>query len=324
MPRSSEPKATFLWAALAACVVTAVALGGETIYVNSAATGIEDGNALETAYRSLSAAVKDARFENNGKGGCVIIVAKGAGPYTGRVNIPKQASGSAAAPNKIVARKGERPVFDGSGGKYLLWVDASHVVFDGLEMVNCGTQGINFSGKVARAAVLNCFIHDNPGNGVTSRAQSITIRNCVVYKNGMCGLYIRWAKGEVIVESNTLYGNGEGKEGKVSYSIALSRAGMKKLVIRDNIIIGKGASVVGSQTAGGEWTADYSAHNTTYHLNAPKGSVSIGPWSEHDLGAKEKAAFDPGFVDPEKGDFLLKPDSPCLKAGSGGKNMGAL
>ena len=43
-----------------------------------------------------------------------------------------------------------------------------------------------------------------------------------------------------------------------------------------------------------------------------------------DLGAGEKGAFDPGFVDPSKGDFRLKPDSPCRGKASDKGNLGAL
>ena len=320
---SSSAKGITVFALVVA--LAGAAWGGETIHVNNASTGIEDGATPASAYRTLAAAVKDARFANNGKGGCVIVVAQGSGPYPGNIRLKKDCSGAKGSPNKIVAKKGERPVFDAKGGKHLVECDASYIVFEGLDLMNCGRSGVNISGSCERVALLGCVSHDNKVDGITCRAKNVTIKNCVVYENARYGAYVRWCKGEAVFESNTFYHNGTGRKPGQRYEIAISRAAIKKLSAKNNIFIGegKGAALVGSQQTEGEWVADYNAHNERCGLGAPKPSAPIGPWSKHDLGAKEKAAFDPKFVAPEKGDFHLKPDSPCLKAGEGGKNMGA-
>ncbi len=45
------------------------------------------------------------------------------------------------------------------------------------------------------------------------------------------------------------------------------------------------------------------------------GNLSLEEWQKQRQQDLHSMIADPGFVDPEKGDFRLKPDSPALKLG---------
>ena len=300
----------------------ACAVAAETVvYVNNAAEGPEDGKTWNTAWRSIGKAVKDPRFANNGRGGCVIKVAAGKRPYREAVSLPPAASGSEVALNEITAKQGESPAIDAHGKGAAINITGSHVGLFGLAVRNAGGDAVRISSKAADIALNRCAIGPNRGAGVACRGRELSVQKCVIFSNSGGGIYLRKAGGMCLILYNTLHNNGS-RPGKPQPSITLSRPrNGARIVIRNNIIIGPGAAIQGGRAPDTAIRADYNAHNQPYRFFLDK--VRSWPWNSHDLGRRDKAAFDPRFVAPGKNDFRLCKDSPCRNASSTERNLGA-
>ena len=64
-------------------------------------------------------------------------------------------------------------------------------------------------------------------------------------------------------------------------------------------------------------------YHTSVNDVGPTG-LTIADWQADSGLDAHSIQADPMFADPTKGDFRLQEGSPCLGAGEGGANMGAL
>lgn len=143
-------------------------------------------------------------------------------------------SGTAAAPIRVVAAAGAKPVIDRtgqSGGKNIL-LTGQHILVEGFEVRGSSNQCVDAAGK--EIVVGKLLVHDCESHGVIVQGQGVTVRDTEIHttvlenKNGTGGgwgsaLKIAVGADGVTLERNKVYHNwGEG--------IALTRG--KNITVR--------------------------------------------------------------------------------------------
>ncbi len=151
--------------------------------------------------------------------------------------------------------------------------------------------------------IINNVIADSDNYGVYLSYSDSTVKNNIIINNKNHGIYCSYSKPEII--NNTIYNNLNGIYSEVS-----------RVVIKNNIISGnksagvKWAEPIGSQ----EGSEPILSYNIVWGNG--KDYVNVRP-------GEGGLAKDPGFVNPEGGDFHLKKSSPGIGAGEGGVDIGA-
>jgi len=215
---------------------------------------------------------------------------------------------------------------------------AANVTFEDCRVFNC-PRGFRASGPNVR--VLRCRA-DDCGGGVLINSKGALVEDCVLIRNRdafmspmplqedtgveiyhpagdnitvrrnvakgytFCGVFIKCSPGVFRVERNTLIENAKG--------LGWSPSPGKQIVFESNIAAGGGIAVDG-QTEDSE----------RVELKASDNVIWPGPWGDmaawnrnaaylNKLGKGNNVA-DPRFAAPEKGDYRLAPDSPCLRGG---------
>lgn len=252
--------------------------------------------------------------------------------------------------NKFVTLLSEagpgQTVIDGGGASETIHISNGYVsqsndwVIDGF-LVTGGGTGIAASMPVPDATTLiaNCIIRGNSGAGVWVTGHSTTVRDCVIQSNGGPGIgFIHDADiapcsalGNVItdcsagirlvcfgcdfiIEHNTIVGNTEA----ISITrIAVGGPG----VLSSNIVAGNDWGVCINQPF------DPYDCNTVHHNDIWGNVLDVCPGGDCDgqiIGFNGNISLDPEFCDATAGDFTLAEDSPCVGAGAGGTDIGAL
>lgn len=159
------------------------------------------------------------------------------------------------------------------------------------------------------------------------------IHDVLSYSYGGWGLYTDEGSTNILLENNVVYRVKDGafhqhygRENVVRNNVlALSATygqvrrsreeGHVSFILEKNIIFGRGVPMLGGNWANGYFTL---ANNCYWDPSGeePKfpGGLSLRQWQEKGYDAGSIAA-DPRFVDPEKSDFRLQPDSPAAKLG---------
>jgi len=159
--------------------------------------------------------------------------------------------------------------------------------------------------------------------------------NCIhdveSYDYGGWGIYFDEGSTEILAENNLVYRTKTGgfhqhygKENRVTNNIfALARTGQVirsrpeehlSFTFKQNIVYWKEGPLLG-----GNWSGDRFALDHNLYWNASDREVRFGEMTLKDWQNKGQDGHsiiaDPQFVDPEKGDFRLKPGSPAPKVG---------
>ena len=316
-------------------------IGGNLIHVNAANKGgTEDGLAPETAWATISAAVRDPRFSSSA--GNAIVIASG--NYLEQVDLLARVSGIPGAFNTIRAADGAQVVVDGekdtNGSRseaVLIQAGVSYVRLEGLTLRNaqhrcllvlesgpgeivgnhlhdCRDSGLEFWYGARHYEVARNVIARNEEHGIVisqgseasrfNASRGIVIRNNVIANQGPAegnGILVDGAKPHFFaIHNNTITGN-------LSNGIFLQQ-GVGGGEVRNNVIAGNAA--IGLKNF-----ADLPNDYNNLFGNGASGNANYdnGPAGEN-LGA-HSLNVNPLFVNPALGDFRLQPGSPCLDAG---------
>jgi len=221
--------------------------------------------------------------------------------------------------------------FESSGAGYTgIKSDADYTVIRNCRIHNNALQGIEAHG-VYGTVIENNIIEYNGANlqfshGVYADGDGLTIRNNIVRFNSGWGLHLYPEIADSIIENNLIYANARwgiglyskpaiGSNMIVNNTIVLNGSGItfknaQNEIIANNIIV---------DNTGWQFDTTEPIHNLDggrpdrkkvmidYNLCLPAFS-DAGP---HGISA------DPLFLDPQKGTFYLKQDSPAIAKGSG-------
>ena len=300
-----------------------------TVYVDNAAAGANNGSSRADAYITLEAAIADARFANQGAGGCTILVAAGKGPYQGVFTLSKNHSGKAGRPNAIKAGPGAPPVLIGEGANGITVNGADHLVLDGLEVTTATRggkktiQGIALYG--GNCTLLRMRVHDAPAVGIRVGGRGdVTIRQCILWRNGTINIYCKNMKGDLklLVDHCTFYRAGGNADVPPYGELYFRRVAVASLEVKNCVFVegASGRSVTSSISPIPAIKFHHNAHRMPFRWHKVEGAAEVAAWGEDDVNL---AKDDPGFTDPEKGDFTLKADSILRGKAESGANLGA-
>jgi parallel beta-helix repeat protein len=162
-----------------------------------------------------------------------------------------------------------------------------------------GAVSVASWGESSHGTFTNCtFTNNSARDGavyVSHSECSGSFVNCLFYKNSASsgGAISGDKEGKVIVINCSFYGNSAKEEG----GAIVGGGSIINSIFYKNTAGGKDNDI----TPTGSMEIDYCL------INYLKGAVNLGP---HNI------MVNPKFVDPEQGDFHLRPDSPCVNAGN--------
>ena len=318
---------------LMALMLVAGAAGTDIYYV--ATDGKPDGDgAKERPWPSVEYALSKVG------GGQTIIVRPGV--YRGPIEIAKQFAGARERPTVIQSEVKWQAVIIGAEYHVISNADGCDwVIIDGFEVMGGRYDGVKMNGDYN--VVRNCWVHNNKAMGIAMHNQKggviennliefngdhiqfdhgvyadgdgLTVRGNIVRHNASYGLHLYPSIKNSRIVNNLVYGQvrrrgiivacpeGGGKNVIVNNTVVENQPltiwnGDREVVV-NNILIAEGGEV---------FSFDEGAQNVLvdYNLCVPKSSRQ-GP---HGLTG------DPRFVDPTKGVFWLREDSPAIGKGS--------
>lgn len=272
-------------------------------------------------------------------GGHTIIVKPGI--YRGPIQIAKQYAGTAIRPTVIMSEVKWQAVIIGAPYHVISNADGCDwVVIDGFEVMGGRYDGIKVNGD--HNAVLGCWVHNNKAMGIAMHNQKggFIERNLIefngdhiqfdhgVYASGEghkflsniirhnagYGLHLYSSIKNSVIANNLVYGQVHGR----GIIVACPEGGGKNVIVNNTVVDdqaitiwnGDGEVVANNILVGNTevfWFDDDTQNVLIdYNLCHP-GSERQGP---HGL------AGDPGFVDPGKGVFWLRENSPAIGRGA--------
>jgi len=164
-------------------------------------------------------------------------------------------------------------------------------------------------------------IHDNHFHAVVSYdyggwglytdegSTGIEMKNNLVYRCSRGGFHQHYGK-ENRIENNILAYGGEHQVQRTRTEEHISFFLERNIIFWDN-----DSPLFGSNWKDNNFKVD---KNLYWHAGKPvkfPGDLSIEQWREQRNQDVNSLVVDPGFADPERGDFHLKPDSPALELG---------
>ncbi len=165
-------------------------------------------------------------------------------------------------------------------------------------------------------------IHDNHFHDVVSfdyggwglytdeGSTGIVMKNNLVYRCSRAGFHQHYGK-ENRIENNILAFNGEQQLQRTRTEAHLSFWFERNIVYWDN-----DSPLLGSNWKDNNFRVDYNLYFSAGKkpVTFPDG-LTLEQWQQRREQDQHSMIADPGFVDPKKDDFRLKPDSPALKLG---------
>ena len=205
---------------------------------------------------------------------------------------------------------------------------------------NSGTQLNAAGGGIKNALVERCLLRYNAQGWSLMGVQNSTFRNNILFNNGYNGPrgsgyreIILWTYGNSkngrkgtlcensLFENNTIV-NLVPKGHKLGRLVQI-KSGSRNITFRNNIFYVRGKVVfdIAANAGGGH----VFQNNCLFGGAMVRGAASLEEFAKaKQLKAHGTVAKDPLLVDVEAGNLGLKPDSPCLKAGTKGTDIGAV
>ena len=172
--------------------------------------------------------------------------------------------------------------------------------------------------------VRNCTILRNKRAGIATSDSSPSIDSCVLRDNG-CGIIL--FDSSVLVTNCLIFGHVADEPGTDAYDplgvgLPCSYTGGSRVI--NTTIFGNSRGVACGDSSGPELIncivqGNYDFNVTPTGVGLSVTCSNVGGWS---VGSGNIDA-DPRFADPGKGDFRLRPDSPCIDAGTIAESMPA-
>ena len=263
----------------------------------------------------------------------------GPGVYEEHVELASGTTLEGAGPNKTIIRCGidevvsafwlDNPVkvqgltieYTGSEGASCLEVTHSGIEIQNVQATGATYFGVGFQN--AQGAVVASVIHSNKGGVSIGYDSTVTIEGSIISNNDRNGISLYEAD-ECQISNNWIFFNG--------YD-GIRASGRSVATIKNNTIALNENS--------GVWTFEESMLTLLENIIALNGYWGVSTWKggpnstvvlqNNNLwenrngnyqGVPEPGATDisedPQFMNPEEGDFRLKPTSPCLSADQGG------
>jgi hypothetical protein len=197
----------------------------------------------------------------------------------------------------VTASTGGHPAECAGLYNYLASPTVSNCTFFGNRALY-GYSGNSIYNRYGHPTITNCFFDGDGQNiGVLSEIGSLTIANCIFVRNSQCGIE---SFGSEITLTNSLF-----SENEVAIFIDYCYPIMKNCTFsrNDSVILhdgGASAELVNCIV----WENSFYARSVSYSCVQDYDGVGIG-----------NITVNPLFVDPDNGDYRLRPDSPCIDAG---------
>lgn len=159
------------------------------------------------------------------------------------------------------------------------------------------------------------------------------IHDVVSFSYGGWGLYTDEGSSEIVMENNLVYRTKTGgfhqhygRENRIRNNIFALNVEQQvqrsrtephiSFYFERNILYWKEGVLLGSNWNDNNFRMDWNCYwNAAGKPVRFPGNLSLEEWQKQRQQDLHSMIADPGFVDPEKGDFRLKPDSPALKLG---------
>ena len=272
------------------------------------------------------------------------------GIYTGQINLKSEYKGAPQNPTVLKSEQKDKAILHGSAGHNLYILEgADWVIIDGFEVRCAAIDGLKTNANYT--VFRNCWVHHNCEvgiaafgvqnvviernlvefngshiqftHGIYANSQNITIRENIVRFNASHGIHLYPNVSESLVENNLVYGNT--RSGVLIYCLP---GGSNNKIINNTIVDngygiyikdGKGEVIVNNIISGNtRWR--YGVSNSAIDLtNTDIKNIKIENnliYPKAALSDANNIYVDPQFINPEKGVFFLRLDSPAIKKGS--------
>lgn len=323
-----------------------VARAGDNVEI---AAGVYDGGLNLT-----TSGTPDQYITFYGKGGPAVVtggggeeglIAIGSSSWIRFIDVTSRGSGGFG----IMANGASDLVFqnvtvDGSQDGGLVMLNTSNVLVDGCEITGTNAEGtsadheaLSLGSGGSNFEVRNCTVHDNGEEGIDVKYADdarAKIHDNVVYGNRGPNVYVD-SSSNVEVFNNTIYATGH--ESKAGIMLAVEDYSESKVLdnvkVYNNVLYGNANAGLTFWKEGDGSISNIQIVNNTFHGNAAgavTSSTDIGGenllrnniFGEGDVTldnfvTDHNVTGDPGFVNPEAGDFHLSPGSAAIDAGTG-------
>lgn len=174
--------------------------------------------------------------------------------------------------------------------------------------------GVYHLGVAPGTVIENNLIHDIKSYGyggwglyTDEGSSGVVLQNNVVYRTKSAGFHQHYGKDNV-VRNNVFAFGGEAQIMRTREEEHLS------FRFEKNIVYWADAPLLGSNWSNGRFEMDFNVYWRTDGKPVDFKGMSLADWQKKEQDAHSIVA-DPLFVNPAKGDFRLKPNSPALKLG---------